>query len=291
MKKALAIINPISGISSKGSIPELLADAFRDTDIQLFLTYTKEGGHAYDLARTAVDHGYYMVIAVGGDGTVNEVAKALLYSSAILGIVPKGSGNGLARALNLSMNEGRAIEQLVKGRVRTIDCCKANEHPFFCTCGMGFDAEVSAKFAESPFRGPIAYVKTAIEKFISYTPGYYDVEFNDQKLKKEAFLIAAANANQYGNNAYIAPNASMEDGVMDLVIMKPFHDIRAAQMALQLFTKQLDKSSNTEIYQTKKVTICREKDGVVHLDGDAVNMGKKIIIEVLPRSIKVVAPA
>ena len=135
MKKALAIINPISGTGSKKSLPELLGRAYSDLPYELFLTYTKEAGHGYELARRAASEGYDHVIAVGGDGTVNEVARALSHTDTALGIIPKGSGNGLARAIGLSMSAEKAIATLVSGRRLLIDCCEVEGIPFFCTCG------------------------------------------------------------------------------------------------------------------------------------------------------------
>lgn len=292
MKKfVLAIINPISGTGSKTNVPYILADAFSDTDVDLFITFTKEEGHATELAQYAVENNAQMVIAVGGDGTVNEVAKALINTGVPLGIIPKGSGNGLARALNLPMDAAKAVKVITKGAKRTIDCCKANERPFFCTCGMGFDAEVSEKFAEAPFRGPLSYIHAVLNKYINYKSTTYKVQIDGQEeIEREAFLIAAANAPQYGNNAYIAPEAEMNDGELDLVILKPFHDIEAAQIVVQLFTKNLGKNQNMENFKARKVRIIREQEGVMHLDGDPVNMDKVVDIVCLPDAIDVMAP-
>ena len=149
MKKVLAIINPISGTGSKKNIPDLLGQAYNASEYELFLTYTKAAGHAEELARRASSEGYDHVIAVGGDGTVNEVARGLVGSQTALGIVPKGSGNGLARSLGLSMKSDQVIQQLVSGRRIAIDSCELNGRPFFCTCGVGFDAFISMKFAEA----------------------------------------------------------------------------------------------------------------------------------------------
>ncbi|MDO4691462.1 MAG: diacylglycerol kinase family lipid kinase [Porphyromonadaceae bacterium] len=291
MKRALAIINPISGTGSKNSLPTRLAEAYQETDIQLYISYTKAAGHAYDLAKQAVEDGFEYVIAIGGDGTINEIAQALLHSNTILGIIPKGSGNGLARALGLPMNEKKAIETLTSGESITIDCCLANGKPFFCTFGMGFDAEVSAAFAEVPFRGFLSYAKTSIEKYINYKPSIYRVQMDDHDpVETEAFVVAAANANQYGNNAYIAPKASMTDGKFDLVILKPFPVLELAQITLQLFSKRMEENAHQSSYQTKRAVIEREADGVVHLDGEPLNFDKRIELEMLPAAIHVIAP-
>ena len=159
MKKALAIINPISGTGSKKSLPELLGRAYSDLPYELFLTYTKESGHGYRLASQAASEGYDHVIAVGGDGTVNEVARALRHTQTALAIIPKGSGNGLARAIGMPVSTEKAIKALTTGRRISIDSCEVNDIPFFCTCGMGFDAAVSKHFAEAGTRGPMTYLR------------------------------------------------------------------------------------------------------------------------------------
>ncbi len=270
----------------------MLASALDQTDYQLFVTYTKRANHAFELAEMAVREGYDLVVAVGGDGTVNEIAKALIYSDTALAIIPRGSGNGLARALNIPMAVKQSVDVIRSGKELVIDCCQANGRPFFCTCGMGFDAEVSKAFAEAPFRGLLSYAKTAVEKYINYQPNYYDLEIEGQERLEqvEAFVIAAANANQYGNNAFIAPNASLTDGLMDLVILKPFKKIELPQITMQLFNKGLSDNANSTNYQTTKAKISRGKAGVIHLDGEPIEMPADIEIELKAKAIKVIVP-
>lgn len=296
MKRVLAIINPHSGTGAKGSIPQELASVFEGCQEQLFVSFTKRAGHATELARMAVEEGYSKVIAVGGDGTVNEIASALLHSQTALSIIPKGSGNGLARALGIPMNTHKAMLIAAQGDTLRIDCCMANGQPFFCTCGMGFDAEVSAAFAEAPFRGLLSYAQTAIRKYLTYTPSQYRICFTSagetqQKcIETEAFVVAAANASQYGNNAHIAPRAKVTDGVLDLVVLKPFSHLELAQVTLQLFTQKLEDNLHQSSYQTTCASIERTCAGVVHLDGEPIHMDARIDIEVIPSSINVVVP-
>lgn len=296
MKRVLAIINPHSGTGSKGNIPLEVAKVFDGTDQQLFITFTKYAGHATELARMAVEQGYSKVIAVGGDGTVNEIASALLHSQTALAIIPKGSGNGLARALGIPMNTHKALLIAAQGDIQRIDCCMANGKPFFCTCGMGFDAEVSAAFAEAPFRGLLSYAQTAIRKYLTYTPHQYRICFTpageeEQRcMDMEAFVVAAANASQYGNNAHIAPRAKVTDGVFDLVVLKPFSHLELAQVTLQLFTQKLEDNLNQSSHQTTRASIERTSAGVVHLDGEPMHMDARIDIEIIPSSINVVVP-
>lgn len=292
MKRVLAIINPKSGTTSKSSVALKLSEAFLNTEYTLYFTYTRYAGHAYELAKQAVGEGYERIIAVGGDGTVNEVARGLIHTGTSLAIVPMGSGNGLARALGLPMNIAEAAEIAALGQDDLIDCCRANGEPFFCTCGMGFDAEVSAAFAEAPFRGFLSYAKTSIEHYIKYKPEVYRIEIEGyEAIESEAFVVAAANASQYGNNAHIAPRASMVDGLVDIVVLRPFNVMELPQITLQLFSKKLEENVYQESYQTAKATVIRSKAGVVHLDGEPQEMPSRIEIEVLPKAIKVIRPS
>ncbi len=289
-KRILVIINPVSGVGSKSHIPGLIAEAFSKGPYEVIITFSKEPGHASKLAQEAVENEYYAVIAVGGDGTINEIAQVLRYSPVILGIIPKGSGNGLARALNLPLTVSKAIEVISQGHLRSIDCCEANEKPFFCTCGLGYDAEVSEMFARQTRRGPINYAVAMIERYIKYAPKKFRIEIDGKSFTEKAFLVTCANAPQYGNNAYIAPHAELEDGKMDLVVLRPFTPLEAPQLALQLFTKRITSNSNLDTYKVEHVLIEQEDETAIHLDGDPVMLGKTIDIKVYGRSLKVFAP-
>ena len=252
-----AIINPISGVGSKRKIPKMIETAFAGENCCVEISFTEYPGHASELTRQALDKGANCVIAVGGDGTVNEIARAMLRSDAVLGIIPKGSGNGLARELHIPMDVRRAIDLIIKGHVSTIDCCKANGRIFFCTCGVGFDAAVSQKFAGEKRRGSLTYIKNTVEEYLSYKPEPYELLIDNQTVKEKAFLVACGNASQYGNNAFIAPHANIQDGKMDITILSPFGPLDIAPLAIQLFTKQIDRNSKIKTFKGKEVTIIR----------------------------------
>jgi lipid kinase, YegS/Rv2252/BmrU family len=292
MKKVLAIINPISGTGSKKNIPDLLGQAYNASEYELFLTYTKAAGHAEELARRAASEGYDHVIAVGGDGTVNEVARGLVGSQTALGIVPKGSGNGLARSLGLSMKSDQVIQQLVSGRRIAIDSCELNGRPFFCTCGMGFDAAVSRSFAEASTRGPVTYLRTMIEEYRSFKPETYRLDINDgeRTLETEAFVLVVANATQYGNNAYIAPEADLSDGLLDLAIIRPFPILEAAVVLGDLMLGKLADNKHYETERIKSLRIERPTAGAVHIDGEPLELGTTIDIKLRPHSLHVIIP-
>lgn len=287
-KKAVFIINLISGTSDKAAIPGLIDQYLDKTQFEYEIAVTQYAGHASEIAAKAKDDGVDVVVAIGGDGTVNEVARAIVHSSTALGIIPCGSGNGLARHLLLPLNVRKAIEVINRCEIRQLDYGIINDYPFFCTCGMGFDAFVSMKFAEAGKRGPITYVENVLREGLKYKPETYTIEDDNGTLQYKAFLISCANASQYGNNAYIAPQASMSDGLMDVIIMEPFDVFEAPQISIEMFSKTLDKNSKIKTFRTRHLHIRRDKPGVIHYDGDPVMTGADIDVELKPKGINII---
>jgi YegS/Rv2252/BmrU family lipid kinase len=290
MEKIIVIINPISGTASKKHILELLNQYVSPDKFERQIFYTRYRGHAFEIAGRAIEDKADCVIAVGGDGTVNEVAKALIHTSSVLGIVPMGSGNGLARDLFIPMEPRKALDVILERNITAIDYCKANEHIFFCTCGVGFDALVSERFAGEKRRGFWTYLKSAITEFSRFKPDTYDLIFENEVLTKSAFLVTCANASQYGNNAFIAPQANMNDGMMDIAVLSPITPFDVGPLIVQMFTKQMMKNSKTEYYRAQKMTIRREKSGVMHIDGEPVPTGETITIETFRSGLQVIVP-
>ncbi len=289
-KKLMAVINPISGTSSKASIPEMLDKVIDKTKFDLSIRFTEYASHATKLAEEAISSQYAGVLAIGGDGTVNEVAAALRDSQTALGIIPCGSGNGLARHLNIPINIEKALAIINEEHIEDLDYCTANARPFFCTCGVGFDALVSEKFAQAGKRGPITYMQKALVEYLKYRSEIYSIETADNILTEKAFLIACGNASQYGNNAFIAPQASMKDGLIDVTVILPFTPIDTAIMGLLLFTKHLDQDTNIHSFRTPELTIRRPKPGIMHLDGEPVMMDADIKIKCHKGSIRIFLP-
>lgn len=287
-KKAVFIINLISGTSDKAAIPGLIDQYLDKTQFEYEIAVTQYAGHASEIAAKAKDDGVDVVVAIGGDGTVNEVARAIVHSSTALGIIPCGSGNGLARHLLLPLNVRKAIEVINRCKIRQLDYGIINDYPFFCTCGMGFDAFVSMKFAEAGKRGPITYVENVLREGLKYKPETYTIEDDNGTLQYKAFLISCANASQYGNNAYIAPQASMSDGLMDVIIMEPFDVFEAPQISIEMFSKTLNKNSKIKTFRTRHLHIRRDKPGVIHYDGDPVMTGADIDVELKPKGINII---
>lgn len=287
-KKAVFVINLNSGTSSKAAIPGLIENTIDKEKFDYEIVVTQYAGHASEIASRAKDEGKDIVVAVGGDGTVNEVARAIVHSGTALGIIPCGSGNGLARHLLLPMNVKKAIEVLNECEIRALDYGIINGYPFFCTCGMGFDAFVSQKFAEAGKRGPITYVENVLREGLKYQPETYILQDENGTRKYKAFLISCANASQYGNNAYIAPQASMSDGLMDVIIMEPFDVFEAPKISIDMFNKTLDKSSKIKTFKCRKLHIHRSKPGAIHYDGDPAMTGEDIDVELVPNGINIV---
>ena len=286
-RKVLFIVNPISGTSDKNQILEYIEQTLDRELIDWEIAKTQYAGHAMELAKQAADEGYDTVVAIGGDGTVNEVARSLIHTNTTLGIIPCGSGNGLARHLEISQDYKKAVDIIQNGIVHTIDYGLVNNLPFFCTCGVGFDAFVSLKFASAGKRGLLTYLENTLVEGLRYKPETYEIEDEEGSVKMKAFLIACANASQYGNNAYIAPDASMEDGLLDVTVMEPFTVLDAPQIAFQLFNKTINKNSHIKTFRTRKLHIHRSGNGVIHFDGDPILTGKDIDVEIVQAGLKV----
>jgi YegS/Rv2252/BmrU family lipid kinase len=282
------IVNPISGGHQKDDILKMITELTDREQFDLDIRMTEYAGHAAEIATKSAQEGVDIVVAVGGDGTVNEVARSLTHTQTALGIVPCGSGNGLARHLCIPMNVRKAIEILNHCKIMEFDYGVVNDIPFFCTCGMGFDAFISLKFAEAGKRGPITYVENVLKEGLKYKPETYEVEDETGARRYKAFLIACANASQYGNNAYIAPEASMRDGMMDVIIMEPFTALEAPQISIDLFNKTLNQNSKIKHFQTQKIHIHRQTPGAIHYDGDPIMTDPDVDVHIEHLGIRIV---
>ena len=288
MKSVTFIVNPLSGTHKKGEIPDIISQTLDKTKFDYKVLFTEYAGHAAELTRNAVKGHTDIVVAVGGDGTVNEVARSLVHTSTALGIIPCGSGNGLARHLCIPMDIRKAIAIINQCKIDLLDYGVINDLPFFCTCGMGFDAFISLKFAGAGKRGPITYVENVLKEGLKYQPETYIVQDETGTKQYKAFLIACANASQYGNNAFIAPQASMTDGLMDVIIMEPFMAFDAPQISIDMFNGTLDKNSRIKTFRAKSIKITRAHEGAIHYDGDPIMTGKDIDVRIVPKGIQII---
>ncbi len=288
MNKYIFIVNPISGTKNKKQILDLIPEFFSDDEYTIH--YTERAGHATELARQAAEAGSEIVVAIGGDGTVNEVAQGLIHTNSALGIIPCGSGNGLARHLGISMKPREAMETLREASIETCDYGLVNDHPFFCTAGVGFDAEVSDNFAHAGKRGLPTYFKTTIQTGIKYKGEEMDLEFDDGEVitGQRFWLITAGNASQYGNDFFITPDASLRDGMLDVNIWSPFNKILSPIVGIELHNRWVDKNNNVRVKKCKKVIIHRKREGAIHWDGDPSWGPKDVTMQIVEGGIKMV---
>ncbi len=290
-EKVLFLINPISGTKKKDNLSEQIITLLDHSKYEAEIHVTRFRGDATEVVPIKMAEGFKRFIAVGGDGTVNEIAKALVDTDGILGIIPIGSGNGLARHLKIPINIEKAMKLINDGKVEAIDYGRINDTPFFCTCGVGFDAHIGNEFAKNKGRGFITYIKITISDYFNYKPKKYKLKIdNIGTIKTRAFLITFANASQYGNNAYISPNADIQDGKLDICILSPFRLHRAPGIGIRLFAKNIHRSSLMHTEQAKEVVLKRKKAGVVHYDGEPCEMGKKIKISIVSKGLQVIIP-
>lgn len=287
-KEIVFIVNPRSGTHDKSDIPRIIEQTIDKAKFDYKVLFTEYAGHAAEIARRCVANDVHIVVAVGGDGTVNEVARSLVHTETALGIVPCGSGNGLARHLCIPMDIRKAIAIINRCNIEALDYGVINSLPFFCTCGMGFDAFISLKFAEAGKRGPVTYMENVLREGLKYKPEVYEVIDETKATRHKAFLIACANASQYGNNVYIAPKATMTDGLMDVTIMEPFTAFDAPQISIDMFNKTLDKNSKIKTFKAKRIHIHRSQPGAIHYDGDPIMTGTDIDVHIEERGIKII---
>ncbi|MBD8389248.1 diacylglycerol kinase family protein [Dysgonomonas sp. BGC7] len=289
-KKIYVIINPKSGTSSKQNLPHKIAEGLDAHKFDVHMFITGYAGHGSEIAQQAIKDKVDYVIAAGGDGTVNEVARTLVGSDTTLGIIPMGSGNGLGRDLNIPIDVKKALTVIEEENIISIDYGKVNDRIFFCTCGVGFDAEVAAKSSGKKNRGSFMYLKNMLETFFKQELQTYEITCPEGTIKDKAFVVTCANASQYGYNAHIAPHADIQDGMMNVAILKPLSILDVPQTSIQLFTKKIDESNKMIELITNEVTIKRERAGLMHIDGDPVEMGKEINVKIIPRGLKVLVP-
>jgi YegS/Rv2252/BmrU family lipid kinase len=286
MKNIAFIVNPIAGTKTKNRLTKLIRESLNPQLFSPTLVVTEYVGHATQLAEHFALEGYYAVVAVGGDGTVNEVATALVGTNTALGIIPNGSGNGFARHLDISTRMNRALEMLNNSETIQVDYATVNDIPFFSTFGVGFDAVVAQDFADSS-RGFNGYVQSIFKDIFQYQAETYQLVGNGIEMTTKAFLVNFANAGQWGYDAYIAPKASIQDGWLDVAIVSEFPIAAAPGLALSLFTKNIDENLHMNTLRIKEMTLTREQDGVVHIDGTPTQMGKELHVKIVEDGLKV----
>lgn len=286
-RKVLFIINPVAGGKKKDEVPGLIQKHLDPAQFDYTIAYTAGIAHARELSAAAVGL-YAIIVAVGGDGTVNEVASALVGTESIFGIVPFGSGNGLSRFLGIPMDIEEAIKNINNSRVESIDTGLMNGQHFINMAGLGFDAHISEVFSHDKKRGFGAYIKSSFREITNYQSEIYRLNIDGREYKRQAFMLSFANSSQYGNNAHISPHASVQDGLLDVCIVKPFPLYKFIVLGWRMFNKTAHKSAYVEIIQGKNIAVNRKKSGPVHLDGEPQIMDTHVEIKVIPASLKLI---
>jgi diacylglycerol kinase (ATP) len=286
----LFIINPISGGKDKLKIPGLIDANLDRSKFNANYSFTEYIGHASEIAEEAASKNFDIIVAVGGDGTINEIGTKVMQQNKILGILPFGSGNGLSRFLKIPMNTTQAIKVINDCKVRVIDTAKFNDKCFFNMAGMGFDAHISSVFAGNKSRGLSGYLKLGFKEMLDYKPQTYHIHIDGKEYIRKAFVVSVANSSQYGNNAHIAPNASITDGLLDVCIIKEFPIYKIPVLAYHMLNGSTDQSNMVEIIQGREIRIQRMSNDAIHIDGEPFFMGKEINVSIVPLSLNIITP-
>ncbi len=290
VKRILFIVNPVSGVGKQKGIEQLIAKELDTSKYSYQIAFTEGAGHAVVLSREAAAAGTDIVVAIGGDGTVNETATGIVGTSTALGIIPTGSGNGLSRHLKIRMNAKKAIEIINNGKIKKIDTATINDNFFVNIAGVGFDASVAKKFAVASKRGFATYLQITTNSYKGYQPKKYTLLIDGRIIRRKALLVSFANSNQWGNNISINPGASLDDGYIDVCIVQKVPFWKTIFFAPLLFLKRFDRTSYVEIIRAKEVQLLRKKGRSVHVDGDPKRMGKELNIKIQPLSLNVIVP-
>lgn len=291
MTKARLIINPISGTRSKAGLDRMVIDALGPLGWEVETAYTKGHGDATRLALSAIEKGCETVLAAGGDGTINETAAALCGTGVVLGILPCGSGNGLARHLGIPVDLKGSLKVIIEDHAMDIDYATVNDKKFFCTCGVGFDAAVSEAFARKKTRGKLTYIQSTFQTYANYEPEHYTIIANGKTLTEKAFLVAVCNASQYGNNAYIAPSASINDGLLDVTIIHAGNALSTALVGVDMLTGMIERNMLIQTFRTDNIIIEREHRGPSHVDGEPMEMDRSLRVCCHHNGLRVFTPS
>lgn len=292
MKKIVFLVNPNSGVnhSRKALLKDYAAQVLDAEKYTWEIIFSKSAGHLFELSKSAAENGADIIVAVGGDGTVNQVAKGMFGSSSVLGLVPAGSGNGLAHHLNIPVDIPASLEVINKAEEKIVDTCSVNGELFVSIAGVGFDALVAKKFAETKRRGFLSYLNIVTNEYTWYRPRKYKLNIDGKIYKREALFVSFANTNQFGYNTIISPDASIEDGLIDVCIMKKVPLLLAPGIIGLLLTRKIDSSGYVEIIRAKEVSFTRRKNRPVNIDGEPVKLTPELTVKVNPASLRVLVP-
>lgn len=289
-KKLLFVLNPIAGDIEKEDLKEDLAAICLEHEIQYEIFTTTGDNDKENLKKQLSEHEYEAVYAIGGDGTVSLVGDLLIGTNTPLGIIPLGSGNGLAKDLDIPQDTEEALELIKNHVVRNIDTITLNGTPSIHLSDLGFNALVVKNFCEGDTRGPGAYAWIALQEYLNYEPKTYRIETDSDTFEGKAFMVTVANANAWGSNASINPDGILNDGMFEICLIEPFPRAASLGILYKLYTDSIDTSVYTRILKCRRATIYNQDLEVMHIDGEPVETAKKIEVEMHPKSLKVILP-
>lgn len=286
----LFIVNPISGVGIGRKMPEKIRKIPEYREIDYDIRFTEYSGHARVLVKEALAKGGYThIVAVGGDGTVNEVGTSLVGTSVAFGVISLGSGNGFARHLGYSVRLKKALRQVLSDVCSQIDLLEINGTYSLNVSGVGYDAEVAYEFNRFPIRGVVSYIFAGLKLWFRYTPKTYRISYEGIVREEECFILSLANTSQFGNNALIAPHASLRDGLMDVCLLRRPNVFKVVYFLFCFLNGKIDRLADYKDIQCREITIEGPIDHV-HIDGDAAVMKSPLHARVVPGALKVIVP-
>ncbi|MDR2834760.1 MAG: YegS/Rv2252/BmrU family lipid kinase [Bacteroidales bacterium] len=290
--KILFILNPISGLrgDKRRKIRKEIIKQIRIKKLDGEIRYSRYAGHSSEIAKEAIREEYKYIVVSGGDGSINEVAKELINTDCALGIIPSGSGNGLAHYLKLPFEIEKCINIIKNKKIQKADVLEINGRYVFSIAGIGFDAIVAEKYSKIKTRGFMAYFNSIVSEYFSFKPEKIKLITDDHEIETEIFCIVFANSNQFGYNFKIAPKANIFDGIIDIILIKPIPLVSAPFSSLRIFSGHADKSLYIDSFQCKNLKIIREQDGFINIDGDPIIMNKEINVKILDGCLNLIVP-
>jgi diacylglycerol kinase (ATP) len=297
-RKIIYIINPISGTKSKSDLQKFVEAETNEKGISFFVFPSVADGNYSFLHSIIKEEKITDVVIAGGDGTISGVVGSLLNENVDFGIIPCGSGNGLAHTAKISKQPARALDIIFNGRASTIDGFFVNDRFACMLAGLGFDAKVAQEFADHPKRGLMTYAQLTLKNFFTINPFRFELKLANTKLDIDAFFISIANSNQFGNNFTIAPKASLSDGLLDIVIVTSQSKVSFVLQTLKQMagwnvleaSSVITKKSGVIYFQTDKLEIINHSQAPLHVDGDPAETPEKLKVEIKKKCFRLIQP-
>ena len=287
-RNILFLVNPVSGGKSKEKLITKLKSLINKNAVSAEVYQTTSRTDTIERASKAVLQNYHTVVAVGGDGTINDIASQLVGTQTALGIIPMGSGNGLSRELKIPFDLEKAFELILKNRIKEVDSGLVNDKPFFNIAGIGFDAHIAGLFEQAQSRGLMGYLKLILRSYGSYVPEKYTIQIGAKTFMQSAFVLAVCNGRQFGNNAWIGPNAKLDDGILDITLIKTARWYQLPGIVMWMFLQKIDRSGHVDTYRNAEILVKRKTKGLVNIDGEPVLMDNDLIFKILPNSLRII---